>query len=293
LSHPAISEVYSLIIPVLLGSGINYLAPFIERFFGSGLPEGMISALGYSFKISQFPVGLFALAISSVVFPFLSENVVCNDSHALEENLKWALKFVMFIIIPATAGLFAISYPVVRLLFQSGEFLQSSTEMTSIALRYYSLALLPWSFTAVLVKIFYSNKDTKTPVFVALITICILFVGDALLVKVMEYRGLAFGSVIAAYINTLLLFIIVRRKYRCLRILPLLRTGVATIFSSIVMFTAIHFLLKYLESNVNLLTKFSQLLEVVILLTVGIGVYFVLVYFASKKDLKGVIEHEN
>lgn len=293
LSHPAIKEVYVLIIPVLLGSCINYLAPFIERFFGSGLPEGMISALSYSFKVSQFPVGLFALAISSVVFPFLSENVVCNNSKALERNLEWALKFVMLIMVPATVGLFAISYPTVRLLFQGGEFLESSTLITSTALKYYSLALIPWSFTAVLIKVFYSNKDTKTPVIVALITICILFAADAILVKKMQYKGLALGSAIAAYINAILLLIIIRRKYSCVRISCFIKTGLATIFSSTVMFTVIYFLLKYFEKNMNLLTKFNQLLEVAILLFVGIITYFIFIYLTLKSDLKGIIEHEN
>ncbi len=293
LNHPAIREVYVLIIPVLLGSCINYLAPFIERFFGSGLPEGMISALSYSFKVSQFPVGLFALAISSVVFPFLSENVICNNSKALEANLEWALKFVMLIMIPATVGLFAISYPTVRLLFQSGEFLESSTAITATALKYYSLALVPWSFTAVLIKVFYSNKDTRTPVIVALITICILFIADAILVKSMQYKGLALGSVIAAYINVSLLLIIIRKKYKCIRILRLIKTGLATIFSSLAMFTVIYFLLKYFEGNMNLLTKFKQLLEVIVLLVAGVVTYFSFAYLTLKSDLKGIIEHEN
>lgn len=293
LNHPAIREVYVLIIPVLLGSCINYLAPFIERFFGSGLPEGMISALSYAFKVSQFPVGLFALAISSVIFPFLSENVVCNNSKALENNLEWALKFVMIIMIPATVGLIAIASPTIRLLFQSGEFLESSTAITSTALKYYSLALIPWSFTAVLIKVFYSNKNTKTPVVVALITICILFVADAVLVKSMEYKGLALGSVIAAYINALLLLIIVRIKYKCLRISNFMKTSLSIIFSSLVMFTVIYFLLKYFEGNMNLLTKFNQLLEVAIVLIVGVITYFIFAYMTLKSDLKGIIEHEN
>ncbi len=292
LNHPAISEVYSLIIPVLLGSGVNYLAPFVERFFGSALSTGMISALGYSFKVSQFPVGIFALAISSVVFPSLSENVVCNNSKALEDNLRWALKFVMLIMIPAAVGLFSISYPTVRLLFQGGEFLERSTEMTSIALKYYSLALLPWSFTAVLVKIFYSNKDTRTPVYIALVTVGILFAADAFLVRNMEYRGLALGSVIAAYVNTLLLFVIVRRKYKCLRILSILKTALITITSSIFMFISIHFLFLYLEKVINLASKFNQLLEIAVLLIAGVGVYFFLIYIFNKRDLKEVIEHE-
>ena len=109
----------------------------------------------------------------------------------------------------------------------------------------------------------------------------------------MQYKGLALGSAIAAYINAILLLIIIRRKYSCVRISCFIKTGLATIFSSTVMFTVIYFLLKYFEKNMNLLTKFNQLLEVAILLFVGIITYFIFIYLTLKSDLKGIIEHEN
>ena len=291
LSHPGISDVYLLMLPVLIGSGVNYLAPFIERFFGSSLSTGMISALGYSFKISQFPIGIFALAISSVVFPSLSENVICKDSSALAKNLTWALKFIMLIIIPATIGLIALSYPITRLLFQSGQFVETSTRMTSIALSYYSLALLPWSFTAVMVKIFYSNKDTKTPVYVAIITIIILFVSDYYLVKVMDYRGLALGSVIAAFINMIILWIISWKKFNCFRFRSLGKTFIITSITSLILFVFLKISFIFLDRRLNINIKLNQLFEVGLLVLGGIIVYFVINFFFNRKDLKEVLEH--
>jgi putative peptidoglycan lipid II flippase len=289
LFHPAISEVYVLILPVVLGSGINYLAPFIERFFGSSLPEGMISALGYSFKVSQFPIGIFALAVSSVVFPCLSENVICNDRKALAKNLKWALQFVLFIIVPATFGLLALSLPITRLLFESGEFTPYSTALTSNALAIYSLALIPWSITAVLVKIFYSNRDTKTPVYVALVTIAVLFTVDIFLVKAFQYQGLAFGSSIAAYVNAVILWVIMRKKFQCIRLLALARTFLSTMFASLLMYAALFLSCAYLEKTLNLSLKRIQLLEVSILVILGISIYAITLWLTNKKELKEVM----
>ncbi len=287
--HPAISEVYVLILPVLLGSGVNYLAPFIERFFGSSLPEGMISALGYSFKVSQFPIGIFALAVSSVVFPCLSENVICNDRIALSKNLHWALKLVLFIIMPATFGLLACSLPITRLLFEHGVFTPDSTLMTSRALTIYSLALVPWSITAVLVKIFYSNRDTKTPVYAALVTIAVLFTVDIFLVRVFQYQGLAMGSAIAAYVNVVILWWIMRKKFQCIRFMTLLQTIKSTVLASLVMFGVLYVSCAYLEKTLNLTLRRYQVLEVGVLVLLGVLVYALVIFLLNRKELKEVM----
>ena len=328
-THPVMHEIYGLVLPVLLGSGVNYLAPFIERFFGSTLPVGMISALGYAFKISQFPIGIFALAISAVVFPSLSENIVCKDKPTLEKNLAWAMKFILLIIVPATFGLLALSLPVTRLLFQGGEFGVNSTIMTSRALFCYTLALVPWSITAVLVKIFYSHHDTKTPVYVAMITILILFVADAVLVKLfantsfvelfqkakfhlyytdypylsatlynrlvlngrnLGYVGLALGSAIAAYINVAILWVIIQKKFHCIRINMIKRTFfisiTSSLFMSLVLFLSSQ---KLVIKFLNLSQKWNWAIEVIILMTVGCLVYGVCILLFDRKDVKEVM----
>lgn len=294
---PVMHEIYGLVLPVLLGSGVNYLAPFIERFFGSSLPAGMISALGYAFKIANFPIGIFALAISAVIFPSLSENIVCKDKGMLEKNLAWAMKFILIIIVPATFGLLALSTPITRLLLQYGKFTAESTVMTSNALSCYTLALIPWSLTAVLVKIFYSHHDTKTPVFVALITIAILFIADAILVKVFQrgtvnlgYVGLALGSAIAAYINVAILWMIVQKKFKCIKISMVLKTFMITFSSSILMSVIVLYASRNFTSRyLDLSSKLNRSIEVMGLLIIGCLVYGACILLFDRKDLKEVI----
>jgi putative peptidoglycan lipid II flippase len=297
ITHPVMHEIYGLVLPVLLGSGVNYLAPFIERFFGSSLPVGMISALGYAFKVANFPIGIFALAISAVVFPSLSENIVCKDKAMLEKNLAWAMKFILLIIVPATFGLLALSTPITRLLFQYGKFTAQSTVMTSNALSCYTLALVPWSLTAVLVKIFYSHHDTKTPVYVALITICILFMSDAILVRVFQrgginlgYVGLALGSAIAAFINVTILWVIIQKKFKCIKISMVMRTFVITISSSLLMLAVILFASRNFTSKyLDLTSKWNRAIEVMGLLFLGCIIYSVCILLLDRRDLKEVM----
>jgi len=290
ITHPVMHEIYGLILPVLLGSGVNYLAPFIERFFGSSLEIGSIAVLGYAFKISQVPIGIFPLAISAVVFPSLSENIVCKDKPALEKNLAWAMKFILLLIVPATFGMMALSLPITRLLLQWGEFGVQSTAMTSIALFCYSLALVPWSITAVLVKIFYSHHDTKTPVFVALITIIILFIADAVLVRYFQYKGLALGSAIAAYINVAILWVIIQRKFKCINVGMVKRTFIVSISSSLLMSLVLFFTSqKVVTRFLDVSLKWNQLIEVMGLIFIGCLIYGACIFLLDRKDLKEVI----
>lgn len=297
ITHPVMHEIYGLILPVLLGSGVNYLAPFIERFFGSSLEVGSIAVLGYAFKTSQVPIGIFALAISAVVFPSLSENIVCKDKQTLEKNLAWAMKFILLIIVPATFGLLVSSTPITRLLFQTGEFTAESTAMTSKALFCYSLALVPWSLTAVLVKIFYSHHDTKTPVFVALATIAILFIADAVLVRVFQqnglklgYMGLALGSAVAAFINVTILWVIIQKKFKCINVGMVKRTFIISIFSSLLMSFVLFFSIQKLETRfLDVTLRWHQFIEVMGLMMIGCLIYGACIFLLDRNDLKEVI----
>ena len=230
LYHPAMKELYALILPVLVGSGINYLAPLVNNMIGSQLAKGYLASLHTAFKVSQFPIGIFALAVSSVVFPSLAEHVSKKDDKSVQSNVQWAIKFVLMIMLPATIGLVAISTPVVRLLFESGEFTALDTAITSPAVQLYCIALIPWSLTAILVKILYSCKDTVTPVYVAIATIVVLVIANLSLIGPMGHLGLALGSAISGVFNTIVLWIIIKKRYPAyLIVTPLKKTGILSL----------------------------------------------------------------
>ncbi|MDD4614333.1 MAG: murein biosynthesis integral membrane protein MurJ [Caldisericia bacterium] len=290
LYHPAMKELYILILPVLIGSGINYLAPLVNNMIGSQLAQGYLASLHTAFKVSQFPIGIFALAVSSVVFPNLAEHVEKKEHCNVQENVQWAIKFVLLIMLPATLGLVATSVPVVRLLFESGEFTVKDTLITSPALQMYCVALIPWSLTAILVKILYSCKDTITPVWVAVVTIAVLVVVDLALVGPMGHIGLALGSAISGVFNTVVLWIIIAKRYPSYLIVsPLKKTGFICTIGSLLMMASLYIVHMYLQHFLTMSSKLHQMLQVFFLVAVGCIVYGVFIYVFDKRDVKEVM----
>ena len=289
-THPAMKELYMLILPVIIGSGINYLAPIVNNMVGSQLSKGYLSALQYSFKVSQFPIGIFALAVSSVVFPSLAEHVSKKDTKSVQENVQWAIKFVLLIMLPATLGLIALSTPVVRLLFESGDFTVAETLITAPAVQLYCIALVPWSITAILVKILYSCKDTVTPVYIAIATVTVLIIADVSLIGPLGHYGLALGSAISGVFNTVVLWIITKKRYPdYLIVAPLKKTALLCSIGSLLMIAVIFFSQKVLVNFINLSSKFGQLEEVFILVALGCLVYGIFIYLFNKQDVKEVM----
>jgi len=290
LYHPAMKELYILILPVLIGSGINYLAPLVNNMIGSQLAKGYLASLHTAFKVSQFPIGIFALAVSSVVFPNLAEHVEKKEHRNVQENVQWAIKFVLLIMLPATLGLVAISTPVVRLLFESGEFTARDTLITSPALQLYCIALIPWSLTAILVKILYSCKDTITPVWVAIATIVVLVAVDLALVGPMGHLGLALGSALSGFFNTVVLWIIIAKRYPIyLVVSPLRKTGIVCTIGSLLMMGSLYIVNLYLKHFLVLSSKWEQVLQVLFLVTVGCVVYGIFTYVFNRRDVKEVM----
>lgn len=290
LRHPAMKELYMLILPVIIGSGINYLAPIVNNMVGSQLSKGYLTALQYSFKVSQFPIGIFALAVSSVVFPSLAEHVSKNDTKNVQLNVQWALKFIFLVMLPATLGLIVLSTPVIRLLFESGKFTVADTLITAPTVQLYCIALVPWSVTAVLVKILYSCRDTVTPVYIAFATVAVLVIADLALIGPLGHYGLALGSAISGVFNTIVLWIVTKKRYPdYLIVAPLKKTALICSIGSIAMVATIFFSQKVVVNFVNISSKLGQLGEVLILVAIGCLVYGVFIYLFNKPDVKEVM----
>ena len=116
------------------------------------------------------PLGVFAVAVSTAVLPSLSEDVTKGDWKSFRNSLSFALRIVNFLTIPAFVGLLILSTPIIEILFQRGEFGGEAARGTAYALYFYALGLVPVAGSRVLVSVFYSLKDTKTPVIIALVS---------------------------------------------------------------------------------------------------------------------------
>lgn len=161
-AHPAIRRILRLYAPVALGIGFSIVGTLIDRWLASGLPSAP-TTMRYATTLIQFPLGLVASAVSLAVLPILSRQSVAAEETAFRTTLAMGLKVVLLLILPATAGLAALSGPIVQLLFERGAFGATDSVETAAALLFYLPGLPAAAIDQVLIFAFYARKNTLTP----------------------------------------------------------------------------------------------------------------------------------
>jgi putative peptidoglycan lipid II flippase len=212
VQHSGARQVGRLMLPRIAGLGaiqVNYLA---NTILASRLIEGSIAALNYAFQLLMLPWGIFANAISTAVFPTLSEQAALDRSDDVRSTLSLALRAILYLSVPAGVGLFVLREPLVRLLFERGEFTAESTAMTSRALMFYAPGLFAIAATEIITRGFYALHDTRTPVAIGVATITLNIVLSLMLSGRMGHGGLALAYTVANAVETIVLLSIIRRR---------------------------------------------------------------------------------
>jgi putative peptidoglycan lipid II flippase len=213
--HPAVSKATKLLLPRAFGSIIYQLNVFLDTIcasLGFIVGEGAVAALYYANRIVQFPLAIFGIALSTAILPIMSRQAARRDTGTLKDTLSFSLRNIFLIMLPSSIGLFLLSHPIIKILFQRGSFSSYSTSITSWALLFYSLGLTSYGGVKILSACFYSLQDTRTPVKVTASCLIINLVLNILLMWHLKVGGLALASSIAATINFLWLFRILEKK---------------------------------------------------------------------------------
>ncbi|MBW1824503.1 MAG: murein biosynthesis integral membrane protein MurJ, partial [Deltaproteobacteria bacterium] len=136
-SHPGLRRLVKLMLPAVLGAAVYQINIVIITMIASFLPAGSVSYLYYSDRVFQFPLALFGIALATASLPAMSNQVAQNKMDDLKETLSHSLRLIFFITIPAMAGLAVLRVPIVRILFQRGEFSADATLLTAKALLWF------------------------------------------------------------------------------------------------------------------------------------------------------------
>lgn len=212
LYHPGIKQAFRLMLPLVIGTGITQVYLVIDRILASGLAEGSISALNYASKLIFLPQGVIVTALSTAIFPKLSNQGSCSDEAGFCRTMLRAVKVCLLVALPAGAGLAILREPVVNLLFARGAFDERDTGMTVFALFCFSFGLAGQCVGPVLTRGFYALQDMKTPVAVAAATVAVNLVFSLLLIEPLAHGGLALANSIAATFNMVVLFCLLTKK---------------------------------------------------------------------------------
>ena len=209
--HPGVKQVLLLMGPTLIGSSVSQINLLIDNLLASWLQVGSISWLYYADRLSQFPLGVFGVAIGTVLLPRLSQQHVEHDPSAFSGSMHWGIRFIVLLGTPASIGLALLAKPLFITLLHYGNFTEHDVTMSSHALIALAFGLTPFMLIKVLTAAFYATKNTKTPMRIALFVMAFNTGLSLLLLKSMAHVGLALATSIAAWLNVSLLLIALKR----------------------------------------------------------------------------------
>ncbi len=211
-SNPGVRRVLLLMLPGAIGAGVYQINALISEFIAAFLEEGSVAALRFSHTLMELVLGIFIISITTVILPVLSEKSAKGDLEGMRQNLAFALRLTFLITLPATFGLMILRYPIVTMLFRYGRFTLSSVDMVSGALLYHAAGLVGIGGTRVVVQMFYSMKDTKTPMYVAGTVMLINIVLCYYLSRSLRLGGIALAGTISSFCNFFFLLFLLRGR---------------------------------------------------------------------------------
>ncbi|EMY6463953.1 murein biosynthesis integral membrane protein MurJ [Vibrio alginolyticus] len=203
---PGVVKIRTLMIPALFGVSVSQINLLFDTFIASFLQTGSISWLYYSDRLLEFPLGLFGIAIATVVLPALSRKHVDAQNEGFAQTMDWGVRMVILLGLPAMLGLMVLAKPMLMVLFMRGEFSPQDVHQASLSLFAYASGLLNFMLIKVLAPGYYSRQDTKTPVKYGIIAMVTNMVFNAIFAYFYGYVGLAIATALSAFVNMALLY---------------------------------------------------------------------------------------
>lgn len=208
-----VKRVMKLMIPALFGVSIAQLNLMVDSIFASFLQVGSVSWLYFTDRLTDFPLGVFGVAIATVILPHLSRQHADQSKEQFSRAIDWGLKSLLLVGVPAAVGLAFFSMPLIACCFAYGKFTVTDLLQTQKSLIALASGVPAFMMVKVLASGFYARQDIKTPVKAGAWAMLINSLLCALLIWPLAHAGLALASALAGYVNCgLLLFLLLRRK---------------------------------------------------------------------------------
>ena len=211
--NSGVRRILKLMLPGIFGSSVMQINLLFDTLIASFLVSGSVTWLYLSDRMVELPLGIFGIALATVILPNLSQKHAAGDPEAFSRMLDWALRWVIVIALPAAVALAVLAGPILSTLFLYGDFRPLDVEMAAISLLVYSSGLIGFILVKVLAPGYFARQDTKTPVKVGLIAmVANMLMNVAFVVPMLKlgwaapHAGLALATSISAFINAGLLY---------------------------------------------------------------------------------------
>lgn len=203
-SDPDLRAIMALMAPATVGLAAVQVNIFVGTNFASQ-EAGAVAWLQYAFRILYLPIGIFGVAVGTVATTGLARRAAAGDMEGVRETVRRALGLLLFLTLPATAGLMALGVPVVRLLFERGKFHAGDTQATAAALFYYSIGLIAYTGVKVLAPAFYALGRSRVPLVASISAVAANLIVILVLHGRLGFRAIALGTALGSVMNAVVL----------------------------------------------------------------------------------------
>lgn len=276
--HPQFKKMILLTLPVLIGSTVDQINVLVDRLLASFLEHGSLAALNYSYRLNALFTSLFASSIGVVIYYATSTSGAEKDYKKLQKQLYVGLELIILLAIPISIGILAFAEPIVKVVFERGNFTASASTLTAYALTFYCLGIMGVMSRDLLSRTFYSLQDTKTPMKNGIVAVILNIILSVILVNFMGIGGLALAFALSLNFSGFMLYLLLNRK---IKINFHKRIGFS-LFKGIVAATGMivptYFLYPYLL-GLGAMTNSWRTMSLFITILIAAIIYLVLVYF--------------
>lgn len=210
--NESVNKVFTLMLPAVFSVSVAQVNMLVNTLLASFLVTGSVSWLYFSDRLMEFPVGVFGIALATVVLPSLSKEYTSGSAESFSAMMDWALRWVVVIAVPATVALYLLATPLLTTIFQYNAFTTHDVAMSATALQAFAIGVCGFIFVKVLAPGFFARQDTRTPMRIAVASVAVNVVLSIILVRSMAHTGLALAISIAAWVNAALLFVVLWRR---------------------------------------------------------------------------------
>lgn len=300
-SDKGVRRVMRLMGPAIVGTSAVQIKVLVDSFIVSGIDGGM-TWLPQSFRLMQFPIGVFGVAIGVAALPTLARLGSENNIDKFRSTLSDSLGLVFLLTIPSACGLIVLGEPIVRLVYERGAFHAFSTEMVAWSLAAYSIGLAAYAAIKVLSPSFYALEDAKTPMYVAVASIIVhVFFSYGLMTYFSTigvtaerpngfgHAGVALSTSIVATVNFFALLLLMRRKIKRIDTHKIIRSFLKVSIASALMSVVCYFSYQYLTNYFGEKVFLVKLAEALIPITLGAITFLIFARLLRVSQLDQVI----
>ncbi len=285
---PGLVRILKLMVPAIIGLSATQINIFINTKFAASCAEGSVSWLQYAFRLVQLPIGIFGVAIGIAAMPLLARHSAQKNRDGIRDTFVSSVTMVLCLTLPAAAGLFLLSEPIIKLIFERGAFSAADTIATAQALSLYSIGLFAYSSNKVLVPVFYALDKTRFPVIASFIAICSNIIIINFTIDLFQHRAIALSLSITMIINFLFLITILYYQLGGFSIrnffLAAIKIVLATSIMSIFVISAQKLAVPALTGNILQIS-----MALLLIISISVIIYAAVIYILKVDEFTEVV----